>query len=58
MGNDNPSDGLKPAEENAPVTEQERKVLVSLRKLDFGEVRVIVKKSEIVQIEVTKSVKI
>ena len=41
-----------------PFTEQERKLIELLRKLDFGEVRIVVKESEIVQIEEKKSIKL
>ena len=41
-----------------PLTGQERKLIERLRKLDFGEVRIVVKASEIVQIEEKKSIKL
>ena len=41
-----------------PLTGQERKLIALLRKLDFGEMRIVVKESEIVQIEEKKSIKL
>ena len=41
-----------------PLTEQERKVLETLRKLDYGELRIVVQASEIVQIVEQKSIKV
>ena len=40
------------------VSEQERKLLEVIRKLDYGEVRVVIKDSNIVQIEEKKSIKL
>ena len=40
------------------LTAQESKVIELLRHLDYGEVRIVVKASEIVQIEEKKSVKL
>ncbi|MCL2158017.1 MAG: YezD family protein [Oscillospiraceae bacterium] len=37
---------------------QERKLIELLRGLEFGEVRIVVKESEIVQIEEKKSIKL
>ena len=44
--------------EEMPITEQERKALSILRNLDYGEVRIVVKDSELVQIEEKKSIKL
>jgi len=41
-----------------PLTEQERKLIEILRKIDYGEVRIVVKESVIVQIEEKKSIKL
>ena len=41
-----------------PLTGQERKLIELLRKLDFGEVRIVVKETEVVQIEERKSIKL
>ena len=41
-----------------PLTGQERKLIELLRKLDYGEVRIVVKESVIVQIEEKKSIKL
>ena len=41
-----------------PVTEQERKLIEVLRKLDYGEVRIVLRGSEIVQVEEKKSIKL
>ena len=41
-----------------PITEQEYKVLETLRKLEYGEVRVVVQATEIVQIVEQKSIKV
>ena len=41
-----------------PLIRQERKLIEILRNLDYGEVRVVVKDSEIVQIEEKKSIKL
>jgi len=40
------------------MNEQEKKLLEVLRKLEYGELRVVVKGSAIVQIEEKKSVKL
>ena len=42
----------------AETTEQEHKVLEVLRQIDYGEMRIVVKDSEIVQIEEKKSIKL
>ena len=39
-------------------TGQERKLIEVIRKLDYGEVRIVIKDSEIVQIEEKKSIKL
>jgi len=44
--------------EKTQITEQERKILSILRKLDYGEVRIVVKNFEIVQAEEKKSIKL
>ena len=44
--------------EKRPITDQERKVIETLRKLDYGEVRIVVQASEIVQVVEQKSIKI
>ena len=44
--------------EKTPPTEQEHKVLEILRELDYGEIRIVVRDSEIVQIEEKKSIKL
>ena len=44
--------------EKEAITTQERKVLNTLRKLDYGEVRIVVQASEIVQIVEQKSIKV
>ena len=41
-----------------PITKQEDKLLEIMRKLDYGEIRIVVKNSEIVQIEEKKSFKL
>ena len=41
-----------------PLAGQERKLIELLRKLDYGEVRIVVKETEIVQIEEKKSIKL
>ena len=51
-------DGASPSLTKIPITEQERKVLEVLRKLDYGEVRIVVQASEIVQIVEQKSIKV
>ena len=51
-------DGAPDGADLLPITEQERKALATLRKLDYGEVRIVVKGAEIVQIEEKKSIKL
>ena len=41
-----------------PFTGQERKLIELIRRLDYGEVRIVIKGSEIVQIEEKKSIKL
>ena len=43
--------GASPVIAAMPLTGQERKLIELLRKLDYGEVRIVVKESVIVQIE-------
>ena len=47
-----------PDKEAMSLTGQERTLIALLRKLDYGEVRIVVKASEIVQIEEKKSIKL
>ena len=58
MRNRNEQEEVSPDEAEAPMTEQERKVFTILREMDYGEVRIVVKASEIVQIEEKKSIKL
>ena len=46
------------AEGQLTLTKQERRVIEILRKLDYGETRIVVKGHEIVQVEEKKSIKI
>ena len=41
-----------------PFSGQERKLIEVIRGLDYGEVRIVIKGSEIVQIEEKKSIKL
>ena len=43
---------------DTPISEQERKVIEPIRQVGFGEVRIVLKDSEIVQIEEKKSIKL
>ena len=52
------SDGAYPDTEKEPFSEQERKLIEVIRRLDYGEVRIVIKDSEIVQIEEKKSIKL
>ena len=47
-----------PDRETVSLTGQERRLIALLRELDYGEVRIVVKASEIVQIEEKKSIKL
>jgi len=44
--------------ETPQITEQENKLLEILRRIDYGEMRIVVKGSEVVQIEEKKSIKL
>ena len=52
------SGGACPDEAKEPFTGQERKLIEVIRGLDYGEVRIVIKGSEIVQIEEKKSIKL
>ena len=58
MRNRDETEGVSPDKAETLMSEQERKVIKILRKLDYGEVRIVVKASEIVQIEEKKSIKL
>ena len=47
-----------PDEEILTLTEQERTLITLLRNLEYGEVRIVVKALEIVQVEEKKSIKL
>ena len=47
-----------PDRETMSLTGQERTLIALLRELEYGEVRIVVKASEIVQIEEKKSIKL
>ena len=51
-------DGASPGNAKKPITEQECKVIEILRKLEYGELRIVVQASEIVQVVEQKSIKV
>ena len=46
------------AASETPISEQEQKVLDLIRQIKFGEIRIVVRNSEIVQVEEKKSIKL
>ena len=41
-----------------PISDQECKLLIALRQIDYGEMRIVIKGAEIVHVEEKKSIKL